>query len=281
VFANYLIGLREGLEASLVVSILVAYLVRTSRHGAVRWVWLGVGAAVAMSISVVGLLELTASSLSDEAAELFAGITSLVAVVFVTWMIFWMRSASRTISAELRDRVDAAVGAGVGAVVAMAFIAVAREGLETALFFFAAARAAGSTAQPLVGFLLGLATAVLLGWLLYRRAITIDLGRFFRVTGVLLVFVAAGVLSYGIHELQEVGVLPGAENLAFDASAILPEGSWYAALLSGTLNITAETTVLQAVAWTLYVAITLTVFLRPVRGPVRGAAPAEAAQVRA
>lgn len=273
-FANYLIGLREGLEASLVVSILVAYLVRTSRRGAVRWVWLGVGAAVAMSISVVGLLELTASSLSDEAAELFAGITSLVAVVFVTWMIFWMRSASRTISAELRDRVDAAVGAGVGAVVAMAFIAVAREGLETALFFFAAARAAGSTAQPLVGFLLGLATAVLLGWLLYRRAITIDLGRFFRVTGVLLVFVAAGVLSYGIHELQEVGVLPGGENVAFDASALLPEGAWHSALVAGIFNITAQTTVLQAVAWASYVAITLTLFLRPVSAPTRSTAEA-------
>lgn len=264
-FANYLIGLREGLEAALVVSILIAYLVRTDRRTALPWVWTGVGVAVALSIAAGALLEYTSAALSFTAAELFGGIMSIIAVGFVTWMIFWMKAASRGIAGDLRGRMDLAVEAGVGAVVLMSFIAVAREGLETAVFFFAAARAVGSTAQPLLGFSLGLATAVLLGWALYRRAVTINLATFFRWTGLLLIFVAAGVLSYGIHDLQEAGVLPGLNTLAFDVSSTIPPSSWYGTLLKGTLNFSPKTTILEAVAWISYVSITLYFFLRPAR----------------
>ncbi len=265
--ANYLIGLREGLEAALVVSVLAAYLVRTDRRHALQWVWVGVAVAVTMSVAVGALLEFTSATLTFTAAELFGGVMSIIAVGFVTWMIFWMKSASRTISAELRGRMDRAMEAGAGAVVFMAFVAVAREGLETAVFFFAAARAAGSTTEPLLGFVLGLATAVLLGWLLYRRAIAINLSRFFRVTGLLLIFVAAGVLAYGVHDLQEAGVLPGLDTLAFDASAVIPATSWYGTLLAGLFNFSPQTTVLQAITWTTYVVVTLTLFLRPARVP--------------
>lgn len=271
-FANYLIGLREGLEAALVVSILIAYLVRTERRDALPWVWAGVGVAVGLSVAVGALLEYTSASLSFTAAELFGGIMSILAVGFVTWMIFWMKSASRGIAGDLRGRMDLAVEAGVGAVVLMSFIAVAREGLETAVFFFAAARAVGSTAQPLLGFTLGLATAVALGWALYQRAVTINLATFFRWTGLLLIFVAAGVLSYGIHDLQEAGVLPGLNTLAFDVSSTIPPSSWYGTLLKGTLNFSPRTTVLEAVAWASYVSITLFFFLRP----ARASAPAPA-----
>ena len=147
----------------------------------------------------------------------------------------------------------------------MAALAVGREGLETALFFFTAAQAAGETTQPLIGFLLGIAVAVALAYLLYRGAVKINLGRFFMITGALLIFVAAGILAYGVHDLQEAGILPGLNTLAFDVSGAIPPDSWYAVLLKGVLNFSPQTTVLQAVVWVLYVAVVLTLFLRPQR----------------
>lgn len=260
---NYLIGLREGLEASLVVSILIAYLVRTHREGFVKHVWAGVAVAVGLSAVIGALLQFTSANLSFEAQERFGGIMSIIAVGFVTWMIFWMKKASRTIAHELRGKLDRAVGIGGVAVVLMAFIAVAREGLETSVFFWTAARTAGSTAAPVAGFTLGLATAIGLGVALYKSALRINLGKFFLWTGLLLIFVAAGVLSYGIHDLQEAGDLPGLTTLAFDVSNVVPPGSWYGTLLKGVLNFSPRTTVLEAIVWLGYVAIVLFCYLRP------------------
>ena len=262
VLGNYLIGLREGLEASLVVSILVAYLVRTGRQGFLRYVWAGVGVAVALSVAVGAVLELTSASMSFEAQEAFGGLMSIVAVGFVTWMIFWMKRASRTIARELQGRLDTAVAVGGTAVVLVAFISVAREGLETSVFFWTAAKAAESTWTPVIGFSLGLATAVLLGVALYRSAVSINLGTFFRWTGFLLIFVAAGVLAYGVHDLQEAGILPGLNNLLFDVSAQVPPSSWYGTLLKGVFNFSPATTVLQGVVWIAYVVPCLVVYLR-------------------
>lgn len=276
--ANFLIGLREGLEASLVVSILVAYLVRTGRRDRLPFVWAGVAVAVSLSVAFGAVLTYTQTTLlrTDEAREVFGGVLSLLAVGFVTWMIFWMRKASRGIGRELQGKLDAAVAMGSLAVVVMAFLAVAREGLETALFMFTAVQAAGSTVGPLVGFVLGIGTAVVLGWLLYRKAVTINLGTFFKVTGVLLIFVAAGVLAYGVHDLQEGGVLPGAESLAFNVSAQVPPDSWYGVLLKGVFNFSPETTWLQLVAWLGYLVPVLFLFLRPARTPASAPAPAAA-----
>jgi high-affinity iron transporter len=278
VVANFLIGLREGLEASLVVSILVAYLVRTGRRDRLPLVWAGVAAAVGLSIGFAALLTYTEATVlrSDESKEVFAGVLSVVAVGFVTWMIFWMRRASRGIGKELQGRLDAAVAMGSLAVVLMAFLAVAREGLETALFMFTAVQAAGSTVGPLIGFALGIGTSVALGWLLYRKAVTINLAMFFKVTGVLLIFVAAGVLAYGVHDLQEGGVLPGADSLAFDVTAQVPPGSWYGTLLRGIFNFSPQTTWLQLVVWVGYLVPVLYLFLRPARTPARTPVPAPA-----
>jgi high-affinity iron transporter len=160
---------------------------------------------------------------------------------------------------------EQAVAMGSTAVVVMAALAVGREGLETALFFFSAAQAAGETTQPLIGFLLGIAVAVVLAYLIYRGAVRLNLGRFFTITGVLLVFVAAGILGYGVHDLQEAGVLPGLTTLAFDVSAVVPPDSWYGTLLKGIFNFSPQTTVLEAVVWVAYVAVVLTLFLRPQR----------------
>jgi high-affinity iron transporter len=191
-----------------------------------------------------------------------------VAVAFVTWMIFWMRATARAIAGELRGRLSDALAIGPVAVVVMALLAVGREGLETMAFFYANVRTAErGTTEPLLGFIAGIAVALVLGWLIYRGAIRFDLGKFFMVTGVLLVFVAAGILAYGLHDLQEARVLPGLTTLAFDLSGPMPEDSWYGALLKGLLNYSAQTTVIQAIAWLAYVAVVLTLFLLPRRQP--------------
>lgn len=263
--ANALIGLREGLEAALVVSILVAFLVRTDRRSVLPKVWLGVGIAVAISVGVTLALALAQQQLTFEAQEAFGGGLSIIAVGFVTWMIFWMRKAARSISAELRGRLEDAIQLGPAAVVLMAALAVGREGLETALFFFTAASAAGQTAEPLIGFLIGIAVAVLLAYLIYRGAVKLNLGRFFTITGVLLIFVAAGILAYGVHDLQEAAILPGLTTLAFDVSAAVPPDSWYGTVLKGIFNFSPQTTVLEAIVWVAYVAVVLTLFLLPQR----------------
>ncbi|MGP3914484.1 iron uptake transporter permease EfeU [Nonomuraea sp. 10N515B] len=276
-FASYLIGLREGLEATLVVSVLVAFLVKSDRKDKLPQVWTGVGVAVALSVGFGALLTFTAARLDYTRQELFEAITSLLAVVFVTWMIFWMRRAARALSGELRGKLSEALQVGSFAVVVMAFLAVAREGLETALLFFASAQGAATSATPLIGITLGVITAVLIGWGLYVSAIKINLTRFFTWTGLLLILVAAGILKYGVHDLQEAGVLPGLSTYAFDISGVLPADSWYAALLTGMLNITPQPSVLEVVAWAAYLVPTLFLFLRPQRSKTTPAPASSAA----
>lgn len=273
--ANALIGLREGLEASLIVSILLAYLVRTGRSDAIPRVWAGVAAAIVLSLSAGALLTYTSASLSFTAQETLGGTLSIMAVGFVTWMVFWMRRTARSLKGELEGRVAAALGAGGTALAVVAFLAVAREGLETALFLWAAAQSAGGGSRPLTGAALGLAAAIALAWLLYARAVRINLSRFFTITGALLIVVAAGVLSYGVHDLQEAGVLPGASTLAFDVSAHVPPGSWYATVLKGVLNFSPRTTWLEALAWLAYgVPVTALFLRRPRTTPTRQRATA-------
>ncbi|SEN13794.1 iron uptake transporter permease EfeU [Nonomuraea pusilla] len=277
-FASYLIGLREGLEATLVVSVLVAFLVKSDRKDKLPLVWTGVAAAVALSVGFGALLTFTAATLGHTGQELFDAITSLLAVVFVTWMIFWMRRTARALSGELRGKLADALQMGSLAVVVMAFLAVAREGLETALLFFASVQGATTDLTPLTGILLGLLTSVAIGWGLYRSAVRINLTKFFTWTGLLLILVAAGIFKYGVHDLQEANLLPGLTTYAFDISAVLPADSWYGALLSGMLNITPQPSVAEVVAWLVYLAPTLYFFLRPQRvTPTAAPAPSASA----
>lgn len=262
-FANYLIGLREGLEAALIVSILVAYLVKTDRADRLKAVWVGVLGAVVLSVGFGAMLTFTSRAMTFEQQEAFGGTLSIVAVAFVTWMVFWMRRAARHLAGELRDRVDTAVAMGTGALVVTAFLAVGREGLETSLFLWAAIQATGETTSPMLGATLGLLSAVVLGWLFYRGAVRINLSRFFTWTGAALIVVAAGVLSYGVHDLQEAGILPGLNSLAFDISGAIPPTSWYGTLLKGTINLSPQTTWLEAIAWVAYVVPVTLLFFRP------------------
>ena len=280
---NFLIGLREGLEAALVVSILIAYLVKSDRRHLLPRIWLGVGIAVAVSLAFGAVLTFGPRGLSFEAQELIGGSLSIIAVGFVTWMIFWMAKAARTISGELRAQIDKAADARPGALVVVAVLAVGREGLETALFLWAATQAAaggsGGTTTPLIGAAIGLLIAVLLGYLLYRGALRINLSRFFAITGVFLIIVAAGVLAYGVHDLQEARFLPGLNQLAFDVSRSVPPSSWYGTLLKGIFNFSPATTVLQAVAWVLYVVPTLWIFLLRIRRKAPATRPTSAEPV--
>ncbi|GHD40606.1 MULTISPECIES: iron uptake transporter permease EfeU [Streptomyces] len=264
-FGNYLIGLREGLEASLVVCILIAYLVKTGRRDALKPIWTGIGVAIALALGFGCALEFGSQELTFEAQEALGGSLSIVAVGLVTWMVFWMRRTARHLKSELHGRLDAALAMGTGALVATAFLAVGREGLETALFVWASVHAASDgTPRPLIGVALGLATAVFLGWLFYRGALKINLAKFFTWTGGMLVVVAAGVLAYGVHDLQEADWIPGLRNLAFDISGTIPPDSWYGTLLKGVLNFQPDPTILQVTVWALYLVPTLAIFLAPV-----------------
>jgi high-affinity iron transporter len=273
VFANYLIGLREGLEAALVVSILVAYLVKTDRRHLLSRIWLGVALAVAVSLAFGAALTYGPRGLTFEAQEMIGGGLSIVAVGFVTWMIFWMARTARTLSGELRGQIDKAAEGSRWSLALVAVLAVGREGLETAMFLWAATKAgtreaAGSvtpTWEPLLGAALGILTAVVIGYLLYRGAISINLSKFFTWTGAFLIVVAAGVLSYGVHDLQEAGVLPGVNTIAFDVSGVIDPSTWYATLLKGVFNFSPVTTALEAAAWLLYAVSVMALFIRGVR----------------
>ncbi|MGW6876388.1 iron uptake transporter permease EfeU [Streptomyces xanthophaeus] len=278
-FGNYLIGLREGLEASLVVCILVAYLVKTGRRDALRPVWVGIAIACGISLAFGAMLEFGTQELTFEAQELLGGSLSIISVALVTWMVFWMKRTARHLKAELHGKLDTALAMGTGALVATAFLAVGREGLETALFVWASVRASGEgSSAPLIGVLLGIATAVVLGWLFYRGALKINLAKFFTWTGAMLVVVAAGVLAYGVHDLQEARFLGGLEDKAFDISSAVPPDSWYGTLLKGVFNFQPDPTVLQLTAWVLYLVPVLALFLLGQGGgrPAPASAPAAA-----
>ncbi|MER7578657.1 iron uptake transporter permease EfeU [Kitasatospora sp. NPDC097691] len=265
-FPSFLIGLREGLEAGLIVSILVATLVRAGQKGRLPQVWTGVAAALALSLSFGAVLTFTAANLSGRAQEAFGGVLSLIAVGFVTAMVFWMRRSARTLSAELKEKVRASLAMGAGALVLTSFLAVAREGLETSLFLWTNVRTAGESTGPLIGAAVGLLLSTGLCWGLYRRALTMNLTRFFTVTGAGLIVVAAGVLGYGLRDLQESGLVGGRGTYAFDLSGHLDASSWYATLVQGTLNLTVTMTVLQVVGYVAYLGIVMTMFIEGVRG---------------
>jgi high-affinity iron transporter len=269
VFATYLIGLREGLEAGLIVGILIAYVRKLGRADLLPRLWVGIGVAVAVSLGLGALLTFGPYGLSFQAQELLGGGLSLVAVGLVTWMIFWMSQHARGLKGELQHRVDTALlGTGAG-IVTLGVVSVGREGIETALFVWA-------TFANTAGALLGIATAVALSWLISRGFVRIDLGRFFTWTGAFLIVVAAGVLVYGIGDLQEAGALPGWGQSAYSVAAAIPPSSWYGVLLAGIFNFTAEPTWAQVIGWLGYVGIALTVFVLRVR-PRRPSSPPVAA----
>jgi high-affinity iron transporter len=272
--ANFLIGLREGLEAALVVAILVAYLVRIDQRQFLPRIWAGVAAAIGLSVVAVLALQVTGQALSDEAAEAFAGFMSLLAVALITWMILWMARHARTLKAHLHGEVDNALARSSWALVLVAFFAVGREGLETALFLWTGMRSTGGGVLPLLGAVLGLGAAVALGILIYRGALRLNLSRLFFWTGIGLIVIAAGVLRYGVHELQEAGLLPGKDQYVLDVTGVINPDGVVATVLRTVFNVVPTMTALELLAWGGYLVIVLTIFLVVIRRRTDSSAPA-------
>ena len=262
---TFLIALREGLEAALIVGILVAYLVKTGRNHLLAPLWAGVSIAIVASLALGGFLSFTSAELTPRGEEFFAGTTSFLAVGFVTWMVFWMQRAARGLRDELHGKVDSAVGAGSLAIAVTAFVAVVREGLETALFIYTNFKTVGAASSATIGLILGLALAVALGYLIYNRSVKINLGKFFQVTGTALIIVAAGVLSYGIHEYQELGWLPGAESFIWDVTSWMAKDSILATVLAGSIGFDTTTSWLQFLVAGTYIGLVLWLYLKPAR----------------
>lgn len=258
-----LIGVREGLETGIVVMILVAFLVRSDRRDALRWVWLGVAVAVGAVLAVFAGIHYGTSTISGLAAEAVAGVASLIAVAIVTGMVLWMRRAAAHISSDLTAGMTRALELGPAAILLLAFLAVGREGLETALLMVGYAENTSGSSWPLVGLVLGVLVAVVLTIGLYQGTVRIDLRKFFTWTGAFLVVVAAGILAYGVRAIQTVGWLPGLGSRAFDISAVYDQSSWYGTLLAGIFNFRPDPTVAQVAAWCVYLAVVMTLFLRP------------------
>ncbi|HWE91715.1 MAG TPA: iron uptake transporter permease EfeU [Pseudonocardiaceae bacterium] len=263
---NLLIGLREGLEAGLVVSILLAAIRRSGGHRAstasTAPIWLGVVAAVVLALSFGAVLTFYRSVLPTTGQEALGGALSVVAVVLVTGMIFWMRRTARGLSGELRAKVADALRVSTAALALTAFLAVGREGIETALFLWTAAQASGTTVAPLIGAAAGIAVAVVLCVLLYRQSVRIRLDLFFNRTAILLIIIAGGVLSYGLGDLQDAGLLPGRTWLAFDLAPHLDVSSWWVSIVTGVTNLSPTMTWLQVAAYLGYLGIVLTTFVR-------------------
>lgn len=283
--ASFVIALREGIEAALIVSILLAYLKQIGRTDRTKLVWWGTGAAIALS-AIAGTVIFTVGAEFEGAAEqIFEGLVTLSAVGVLTWMIFWMRRQGARIKSSLHEKVDVALHTGGAAIATLAFIAVLREGIETALFLFAAARGtaveAGGVAAQLAGALMGLILAVALGALLYRGGIRMDLRAFFKITGTILIVVAAGLFAYSLHELQEAGWLPFLSTIAWDVSSTLSDGTGVGAILRGLLGYNANPTWIEVVGWAAYLVIIGGLYVRPTGVPVPKALPVAADDARA
>ncbi len=260
--STFIIALREGLEAALIIGILVAYLVKTERKHLLRALWSGVFAAIMLSLGLGAFLSFTSAELSTRGEELFAGTTALTAVALVTWMVFWMQAAARGLRDELHGKAENALLAGPLALAVAAFAAVSREGLETSLFLYTNFKTVGPFSAPSVGLILGLLAATALGFGLYKRSVKINLGKFFTYSGVALIVVAAGVLANGIHEFQAFGWLPGESAFAWNFTW-LHEDALPTALLNGTVGFSSHLTWLQLIVWAAYLTLSIASYLRP------------------
>jgi len=263
----FLIMLREGMEAALIVGIIAGYLDQTGRSRWLPAVWTGLVLAVLLCLAIGIALDATSAEFPQKEQELFEGIVGLVAVVILTWMVFWMRRAARSIGAELRNSVDTALSPGSGsslALVGMVFLAVGREGVESVFFLIATFQQNVGAAVP-IGALLGLACAVLIGYGIYRGGVRLDLRRFFTWTGALIILVAAGLLAGALRALHEAGAWNGLQTVAFDLSNVLPADSVVGTVLAGLLGYSDTPTIGEMTVYLLYLIPTLLLFTA--RGP--------------
>ena len=285
--SGLLTGLREGVEAALIVAIICAYLARTGNRRHIPKVLAGAGLAIALS-AVLGIaIYATVGSFEEPYEQLFEAATLILAAGVVTWMLFWMRRQAASVKGELQAKVDRALNDGSAIALAfLAFVAVIREGVETSLFLVgqaASTSAEGGAIWVLVGAIVGLLIAAVLGVGLYHGSRRLNLSTFFRWTGVALVFIAAGLLSHAVHELIEIGLITVGTQTLFDVSTILPHdpdgGSLLGQFLAALFGYTSTPEVATFAVWLTYIVVVLALFLRPVkRGPAPKPAVSEPVQ---
>ena len=280
---TFVIALREGVEASLIVGIIAAFLVKEGRRDALRQMWAGVAIAIALCVGIAVILRVVGQELPQQQQEGLETVIGLIAVSAVTYMIVWMRRHARGIKATLEGDAASALASGsTMALVAMAFLAVLREGFETSVFLLAAFQDATDTTAAGAGAVLGLIAAVAIGLGLYRGGVRINLTRFFRITGIVLVFVAAGLLATAVHTAHEAGWLSSLQGQAVDLTWLVKPGTVSGSLLTGMLGLQPSPTVGEALAYLLY-AIPMAIYvlwpnqlrLRGHRVRARTSSPAE------
>jgi len=252
--SSFLLALREGLEAALIIGIVLGTLRKMGNTRFLGSVWFGVGSAALASVAVALILNAVGTSFSGRGEEIFEGITMLLAAGVLTWMIFWMRAQASTMQVGLQANVKQATQSGEGRTLFMvAFLAVMREGIELALFLTAAA-AASTQQQALMGALLGLTGAVVLGWMLFATTVRLNLQRFFQVTSVLLILFAAGLVAHGVHEFNEVGWIPAVVEHLWDVNPILSETSTLGLMLKALFGYNGNPSLTEVLAYFLYLA---------------------------
>ena len=270
--ATFFLMLREGLEAALIVGIVAAYLVKIGRRDELSRIAVGVTSAIALSIAIGVAVVLTIDELPEIVQATAEGIAALVAVAVLTWMLFWMRRQGRAMKGELEHGVDLAISSGgTYALVALAFVAVIREGVETALFLIPVVSFNGSGVDTLAGGVLGLAGAIATGWAIFIAGRRVNLRRFFTVTGTILIFVAAGLVAFAVHEFGEAGLIANT-GVAFDLGVVLPDTSPLGSILHGLFGYRSAPTVLELVGYLAYLVPVLVLFVAD-RPLIRRAAP--------
>ena len=265
---TFLLSLREGLEAALIIGIVLGAVSKIHRKDLTPSVWLGALSAIVVSILTAIILTTFGMSLEGEAEMIFEGITMLIAAGILTWMIFWMGKQARFLKSELEDGINkAAASTGKRAVFTLAFMAVVREGVELAIFITAAffagdpSQMMSNTIQTLVGTILGLGTAALLGYTIFATTVRLDLRKFFQVTGILLILFAAGLVAHGVHEFNEVGWIPAIIEHVYNMNTILDENSIAGQLLKTLFGYNGNPSLTEMIAYFAYI-ITTSIFWR-------------------
>ena len=261
--AGFLVMLREGVEAALIVAILLAYLARSGQRNGTRWVWSGTAAAAVVSLVAGVVIFSTIGSFEGRSEQIAEGTVALVATGLLTWMIFWMGSRARTMKTHLENEAGSAIASGgMFGLAAVAFVAVLREGLESALFMISVAVGAEAQGVQFFGGLLGLAGAIAIGYLVYRGGRRIDLRLFFRVTGILIVIVAAGLVGKAIHEFQEAGFLPIIVEHLWTIDALDPSVSLFGSFAKTLFGVSHSPSLLTVVGYWAYLVPVIAGFLR-------------------
>lgn len=274
--APFLIMLREGLEAALIVGIIAGYLRQTGRRDQLPAVWVGIFLAAAVALFTGAALQMVSAGFPQKAQELFEAVVGIAAVAVLVAMVFWMRRAAKSIRRELHAGIDQALAAEGGraagwALIGMVFFAVAREGLESVFFLLAIFQQSRDAAAPL-GALAGIAVSAGIGWAIYRGGLRLNLARFFRWTGVVILFVAAGLLAGALKALHEAGLWNGLQGVVYDLGRVLPESGAVGTVLSGLLGYREAPTLGEVLVYAAFLAVTLILFLRPA-APVAAARP--------